>query len=183
MRPAASTDRVSASLLPGCEESFEEENERSEHNPGKQSVIDPGHLRQCNVGVRGPSSVIVEMDIPRHEEYEGQTSHAKPEYQQERKQEGLEGEVPSPLLWTPDAGFAEDAVFQGVESSDPVAVAPGRRRVEALFVPRMQVEEYALQAKRRGRHGDNHDQADQQNDQGSHRGAEFIPFQCSADVA
>src|ERR687895_490243 len=150
MRLAGSTARVSASLLPGREESSEEENERSEHKPGKQSVIDPGHLRQCEVGVRGPSKVYVEMDIPRHEEYEGKTRHAKPEYQQERKQEGLEREVPSPLLWTPDAGFAEDAVFQGIESFDPVAVAPGRRRVEALFGPRMQVEEYALQAERGG---------------------------------
>src|ERR687895_860117 len=150
MRPAASTDRVSASLLPGCEESFEEENERSEHNPGKQNVIDPGHLRQCEVDVRGPSSVHVEMDIPRHVDNEGQTRHAKPENQQERKQEGLEREVPSPLLWTPDAGFAEDAVFQGIESFDPVAVASGRRRVEALSGPRMQVEEYALQAERGG---------------------------------
>src|SRR5919112_5435112 len=130
MRPAASTDRVSASLLPGCEESFEEENERSEHNPGKQSVIDPGHLRQCNVGVRGPSSIIVEMDIPRHVENEGQARHAKPEYQQERKQEGLEHEVPPPLLWAPDASILENLVFQGVESFDPVAVAPGRRRVQ-----------------------------------------------------
>src|SRR5215204_3817603 len=85
MRPAASTDRVPASLLPGCEESSEEENECSEHNPGKQSVIDPGHLRQCNVGVRGPSSVIVEMDIPRHVDNEGQARHAKPEYQPPRK--------------------------------------------------------------------------------------------------
>src|SRR5215213_6582769 len=68
MRLATSADCLSASLLPGCEESSEEENERSEHNPGKQSVIDPGYLRQCKLGVRGPSSVIVEMDIPRHEE-------------------------------------------------------------------------------------------------------------------
>src|SRR5215217_8578452 len=148
MRPAASTDRVSASLLPGCEESSEEENERSEHNPGKQSVIDPGHLRQCKLGVRGPSSVIVEMEIPRHEENEGQTRHAKPEYEQERKQEGLEHEVPPPLLRTPDARLLENTAFQGVESFDPVAVAPGRGRVEALFGPRMQVEQYALQAER-----------------------------------
>src|SRR5215203_522442 len=109
MRPAASTDRVPASLLPGCEESSEEENECSEHNPGKQSVVGSGHLRQCKVGVRGPSSVIVEMDIPRHEENEGQTRHAKPEYQQEREQEGLEHEVPPTLLWTPDVELAEDA--------------------------------------------------------------------------
>src|SRR5215208_846437 len=183
MRPAASTDRVPASLLPGCEESSEEENECSEHNPGKQSVIDPGHLRQCKVGVRGPSSVIVEMDIPRHEDNEGQTRQAKPEYEQERKQEGLERAVPSPLLWTPDAGFAEDALFQGVESFDPVAVAPGHRRVEALIGPRMQVEEYALQAKRRGQQAAHYGEPDQKNDQGTHRGAEFIPFQCSADVA
>src|SRR5215212_12024505 len=132
---AASAARVSASLLPGRDKPFEEEDERGEHKPGKQGVVGPGYLRQCKLGVRGPSSVIVEMDIPRHEENEGQTRQAKPEYEQERKQEGLEGEVPSSLLWTPDAGLAEDAVFQGVESFDPVAVAPGRRRVEALFGP------------------------------------------------
>src|SRR5215204_6213927 len=153
MRLAASTDRVPASLLPGCDESSEEENERSEHKPGKQSVVGPGHLRQCKVDVRGPSTVHVEIDVPRHEDNEGQTRHAKPEYQQEREQEGLEHEVPPPLLWTPDADLTEDAVFQGVESFDPETVAPGRGRVEALFGPRMQVEEYAFQAERRGQQG------------------------------
>jgi hypothetical protein len=76
------------------------------------------------VDVRGTSSVHVEIDVPRHEDNEGQTRHAKPEYQQEREQEGLEREVPPLLLWTPDAGLAEDAVFQGVESFDPETVAP-----------------------------------------------------------
>src|SRR5215216_2022597 len=167
---AASAARVSASLLPGRDKPFEEEDERGEHKTSKQGVVDPGHLRQCKVGVRGPSSVIVEMDIPRHEENEGQTRYAKPEYQQERKQGGLEREVPSPLLWMPDAGFAEDALFQGVESFDPVAVAPGHRRVEALIGPRMQVEEYALQAKRRGQQAAHYGEPDQKNDQGTHRG-------------
>src|SRR5215211_6372918 len=180
---AASDTRVSASLLPGRDKPFEEEDECGEHKPGKQGVVGPGHLRQCDVGVRGPSSVKVEMDIPRHEENEGQTSHAKPEYQQERKQEGLEREVPSPLLWTPDARLCENPVFQGVESFDPVAVAPGHCRVEALFGPRMQVEEYALQAERGGQQGPNHDKPDQKNDQGTHRRAEFVSFQCPADVA
>src|SRR5215217_6019031 len=147
---AASATRVSASLLPGRDKPFEEEDERGEHKPGKQGVVGPGHLRQCKVGVRGPSSVIVEMDIPRHEENEGQTRYAKLEYQQERKQEGLEHEVPPPLLRTPDAHLLENTAFQGVESFDPVAVAPGRGRVEALFGPRMQVEQYALQAERGG---------------------------------
>src|SRR5215217_1493324 len=183
MRLAASTARVPASLLPGCEESSEEENERSEHKTGKQSVVDPGHLRQCNVGVRGPSSVKVEMDIPRHEEYEGQTRHAKPEYQQEREQEGLEREVPPPLFWTPDASLFENTVFQGVESFDPEAVAPGRGRVEALFGPRMRVEEYTLQAKRRGQQSAHYDEPDQKNGQGPHCGADFFPLERPAHVA
>src|SRR5919112_1521 len=150
MSLVASTDRVAASLLPGFQESFEEENERGEHKPGKQSVVNPGHLWQCKVDVRGPSSVHVEIHVPRHEDNEGQTRQAKPKYQQEREQEGLEHEIPPPLIWTPDASLFENPVFQGVESFDPVAVAPSRGRVEALFGPRMQVEEYALQAKRRG---------------------------------
>src|SRR5215211_7394025 len=44
MRLAASTDRVPSSLLPSRDESSEEEDERGDHEPGKQSVIDPGHL-------------------------------------------------------------------------------------------------------------------------------------------
>src|SRR5215216_902074 len=183
MRLAASTARVPASPLPGCEESSEEENERSEHKPGKQSVVDPGHLRQCKVDVRGRSSVHVEMDVPRHVENEGQTRHAKPEYKQEREQEGLEHEVPPTLLWTPDTDLAKDAVFQGVESFDPQTVAPGRGRVEALFGPRIQVEEYAFQAERRGQQGAHPDQPDQKNDQGPRCGAEFLPCERSAHVA
>src|SRR5215213_8444205 len=146
MRLAASTDRVPASLLPGCDESSEEEDERGEHKPGTQSIVDPGHLRQHKVDARGRSSLHVEMDVPRHEDNEGQTRYEEPEYQQEREQEGLEREIPSPLLWTPDASLFENTVFQGVESFDPGTVAPGRRRVEALPGPRMQVEEYAFQA-------------------------------------
>src|SRR5215213_7786866 len=175
---AASTARVRASPLPGFEESSEEEDERSEHKPGKQSVVDPGHLRQCKVDVRGRSSVHVEMDVPRHVENEGQTRHAKPEYKQEREQEGLEHEVPPPLLWTPDADLAKDAVFQGVESFGPETVAPGRGRVEALFGPRMQVEEYAFQAERGGQQGAYPDQPDQKYGQRPHCGTEIFPFQC-----
>src|SRR4028119_741034 len=183
MRLASSTDGVPASLLPGFEESSEEENERSEHKPGKQSVVNPGHERQYKVDVRGPSSVHVEINVPRHEKNEGQTREAQPKYQQERQQEGLEGEVPLPLFWATDASLFEDAVFQSIESFDPESVAPGRGRVEALFGPRMQVEEYALQAERRGQHGAHHDQPDHKNDKGPHRGAEFVPLQCSGHVA
>src|SRR4028118_1053651 len=120
MRLAASTDGVPASLLPGCDDPSEEENERSEHKPAKQSVIDPGHLWQYKVDVRGPSSVHVEIDVPRHEDNEGQTREAEPKYQQERQQEGLEGEVPLPLFWTTDASLFEDAVFQSIESFDQI---------------------------------------------------------------
>src|SRR5215213_10438933 len=95
---AVSTACVRASPLPGFEESSEEENERSEHKPGKQSVVDPGHVRQCKVYVRGPSSVHVEINVPRHEDNEGQTREAESKYQQERQQVGLEGEVPPPLF-------------------------------------------------------------------------------------
>src|SRR5215216_2892279 len=165
---AASAARVSAPLLPGRDEPFEEESERGEHEPGKEDVVDPGHLRQCKVDVRGPSTVHVEIDVPRHEDNEGQTRHAKPEYQQEREQEGLEREVPPPLFWTPDASLFENTVFQGVESFDPEAVAPGRGRVEALFGPRMRVEEYTLQAKRRGQQSAHYDEPDQKNGQGPH---------------
>src|SRR5215218_2715152 len=182
MRLAASTARVPASPLPGFEESSEEENERSEHKPGKQSVVGPGHLRHCKVDVRRRSSVHVEMDVPRHVEKEGQTRPAKPEYKQEREQEGLEHEVPPTLLWTPDADLAEDAVFQGVESFDPETVAPGRGRVEALFGPRIQVEEYAFQAERRGQQGAHPDQPDQKNDQGPYCGVEVHPSECIAYV-
>src|SRR4028119_71130 len=160
MRLAASTDRVAASLLPGCDESSKEENERSEHKPGKQSVVGPGHLRQCKVDLGGPSSAHVEIDVPRHDDNEGQTRQTEPKDKQEREQEGLEHEVPPPLLWTPDTGLCENPVFQGIESFDLVAVAPGRRRVEALPGPRMQVEEYALQAERRGQQGAHRDQPD-----------------------
>ncbi len=134
MRLAASTDRVPASLVAGCEESSEEEIERGEHKPGTQGVVDPGHLRQCKVDVGGPSGVHVEIDVPRHEDNEGLTRQAEPENQQQREQEGLEREVPPPLLWTPDADLLEDTVFQGVESFDPETVAPGRGR-GALWSP------------------------------------------------
>src|SRR5215207_4111932 len=150
MRLAASTHRVPASLLPGCEESFEEENERGEHKPGKHSIVDPGHFRQEKVHVGGRPSVHVEVHVPRHEDYEGQPRQAEPENQQEREQEGLEREVPPPLFWTPDASLLENTLFEGIESFHPQTVAPCRCRVEALFGPRMQVEEYAFQAKRRG---------------------------------
>src|SRR4028118_231810 len=133
MRLASLTGGVPASLLPGFQESSEEENERGEHKPGKQSVVDPGHLWQCKVDLGGPSSVHVEIHVPRHEDNEGQTRQAKPEYQQEREQEGLEHEIPPPLIWTPDASLFENPLFQGVESFDPETVAPGRGRVEALF--------------------------------------------------
>src|SRR4028118_1181564 len=138
MRLAASTDGVPASLLPGCDDPSEEENERSEHKPAKQSVIDPGHLWQYKVDVRGPSSVHVEIDVPRHEGNQGQTRQAEPEYKQEREQEGLERKIPPPRLWAPDASLCENSVFQGIESFDLETVAPGRRRVEALPGPRMQ---------------------------------------------
>src|SRR5215211_8990181 len=174
---AASAARVSAPLLPGRDEPFEEESERGEHEPGKQGVVDPGHYRQPKVDMGGRSSVQVEIDVPRHEDDEGQTRHAKPEYQQEHEQEGLEHEVPPPLLWTPDASLLENPVFQGVESFDPVAVAPGRRRVQDLSGPRMQVEEHALQAEWGGQHGPNRDQPDQKYDKGTHCGADFVPFQ------
>src|SRR5215217_3957667 len=107
---AASADRVSAPLLPGRDEPSEEESERGEHEPGKQGVVDPGHYRQPKVDMGRRSSVHVEIDVPRHEDNEGQARHAKPEHQQEREQEGLEHEVPPPLLWTPDADLTEDAV-------------------------------------------------------------------------
>src|SRR5215217_1571666 len=184
MRLAASTARgVPASLLPGFEESSEEENEQSEHYCGSQSVVGPGHYRHRKVGVQARSSFHVEIDIPRHVDNEGQRRHAKPEYQQQREQEGLEHQVPPPLLWTPDADLAEDALFQGVDSFDPVTVAPGRGRVEVLLGPRIQVEEYALQAKRRGQQCSHRDKPDQKNDQGAHRGAEVLPSERSAYVA
>jgi hypothetical protein len=65
-RWAASTARgVPASLLPGCDESSEEENEQCEHKPGKQSVVGPGHIRQCKAGVHARSSKVqVDMDVP-----------------------------------------------------------------------------------------------------------------------
>jgi hypothetical protein len=84
MRLATSTDRLSASLLPGCDESSEEENKRSEYQHGKQGVVDPGHLRQEKVDIGGRSSFHVEIHVPRHEEYEGQASNEEPENQEER---------------------------------------------------------------------------------------------------
>src|SRR5215212_2706009 len=150
MSLVASTDSFPASLLPGDDESFEEENERGQDEPGKQGIVDPGHLRQENMDIGGRSGVHVEIHVPRHEDYEGQTHHEEPEYQQEREQERLEREVPPPLLRMPDASLFENTVFQGIESFNPVTVAPGRGRVESLSAPRMQVEEYALQAKWRG---------------------------------
>ena len=101
MRLAASTDRVPASLLPGCDESLEEENERGEYEPGEQGKVDPGHYWQPKLGLGGRSSVQVEVHVPRHEAHEGQGRHAESENQQEREQEGLKREVPSPLIETP----------------------------------------------------------------------------------
>jgi hypothetical protein len=71
--------RHSASLLPGCDEPFEEEGERGEHNPGKQGVVDPGHYRQLKFDIGGRSSLYVEIDVPRHEDNEGQERQAEPE--------------------------------------------------------------------------------------------------------
>src|SRR5919112_4097569 len=177
MSLVASTDSFPAALLPGCDEPSEEENERGEYEPGKQSVVDPRHYRQCKADVGGPSSIIVEVHVPRHEDHEGQTRHAEPENKQEREQEGLEREVPPPLVGAPDADLFENAVFQGVEPFCPETVTPGRGRVEAIFGPRMQVEEYALQAERGGHQAGHHDKPDQKNYNGPHRGAEFIPLQ------
>jgi hypothetical protein len=161
----ASADRVPASLLPGCSESSEEENEHSEQEPGKQSVVGPGHFRQEKVDIGGSSSVHVEVHIPRHEEDKGHARQAEPENKQERKQEGLEREIPPPLVGAPDASLFENTVFQGIETLDPEIVAPGRGRVKSLFGPRMQVEEYALQAEWRGQQGAHHYQPYQKNDQ------------------
>ena len=98
MRSVASADRVPASLLPGCDKSSEEENERSEHEPGKQSVVGPGHFRQEKVDIGGSPSVHVEVHVPRHEEDKGHARQAEPENKQERKQEGLEREIPPPFV-------------------------------------------------------------------------------------
>src|ERR1051325_9513384 len=80
---AASTARgVTASLLPGYDEPPEEQNDQCKHEPGKHSVVDPGHIRQCKVGLHARSSKVqVDMDVPRHIDNEGQTCHAKPEDQ------------------------------------------------------------------------------------------------------
>jgi hypothetical protein len=53
----ASADRLPASLLPGRDEPFEEENERGEYEHGKQSVVDPGHPRQEEVDIGGRPGV------------------------------------------------------------------------------------------------------------------------------
>ena len=90
MRLAASTDRVPPSLLPGCEESSEEENERGEYESGNQRVVDPGHFRQSKVDIGWGSGFHVESHGPRHEYDESQTRQAESDYQQEGEQEGLE---------------------------------------------------------------------------------------------
>ena len=114
MRSVASADRVPASFLQGCDESSEEENVRSEHEPGKQSVVGPGHIRQEKVDIGGSPSVHVEVHVPRCEEDKGHARQAEPENKQERKQEGLEREIPPPLVGAPDASLFENTVFQSI---------------------------------------------------------------------
>src|SRR5215211_5743029 len=129
MRSVASADRVPASLLPACDKSSEEENERSELEPGKQSVVGPGRFRQEKVDIGGSPSVHVEVHVPRREEDKGHARQAEPENKQERKQEGLEREIPPPFVGAPDASLFENTVFQGIEAFDPETVAPGHGRV------------------------------------------------------
>src|SRR5918998_3855167 len=87
--PRASADRVPASALPSTEESSEEENERSEHKPGEQSKVTPVHSRQRKVDFGWRSSFDVQSHVPRHEDNEGQTRQAEPDYEQEQEQKRL----------------------------------------------------------------------------------------------
>jgi hypothetical protein len=50
------------------------------------------------VDIGGSPSVHVEVHVPRHEEDKGHARQAEPENKQERKQEGLEREIPPPFV-------------------------------------------------------------------------------------